>query len=234
MLLLLFAQLNASGEVILIDFGNDLSYRGASIASPDGNGNYWNSVHSGAYYANMVDTANNTTTIDFGFGSVGGSDYYNGPAGALQGASNSVYNSVALGNLGVDEAVYDWYKDSTFTIQGLDPMKTYNLTFFGSHKYDVPGISTYTVCTSNDYLTAVASTTLAHNNESINTFEWQHNQDRVATINGVSPQYANSLWIRADGYINAMQIEVIPEPATLGLVAGMGSCILIARRMLLM
>ncbi|MDF7824122.1 PEP-CTERM sorting domain-containing protein [Pontiellaceae bacterium B12227] len=226
-------------EVILVDFGNDSSYRGASVdaggAGIDENGNHWNSVWSGAYYSNMTDKDGNTTAIDFGFSSAGGSDYFNGPSGSTADPTATVYDGVALGNLGADEAVYDYYAgNNTFTIQGLDPTKTYNLTFYGSHKYDTPGTSTYTVFTSNDYSTVVGSVGLAHNNESINGFEWQHNENRVVTISGLSPQYANSLWVESDGYINAMQIEVIPEPATLGLVTALGFGVLFVRRMFML
>jgi hypothetical protein len=234
---LLLIQVQA--EVILVDFGNDSSYRGASVsaggAGIDENGNHWNSVWSGAYYANMKDKDGNAPTIDVGFGTrVGGTDYFNGPSGGTADPTATVYNGAALGNLGADEAVYDYYRDSNFTIQGLDPTKTYNLTFYGSFKYNLAayptGESSYTLYSSNDYSTVVSSATLAHNDESITGFEWNHNQDRTVTISGVSPQFANSLWVGVDGVINAMQIEVIPEPATLGMVASLGFGVLVVRR----
>ena len=56
-------NLATQGETILVDFGNDLSYRGASTPSPDGNGNYWNSVWSGAYYPGLTDKAVNRCNI---------------------------------------------------------------------------------------------------------------------------------------------------------------------------
>ncbi|MCX7005343.1 MAG: hypothetical protein NTV22_19020, partial [bacterium] len=78
---------------VLIDFGNDLSYRCHSTANPDVNGNYWNSVWSGAYYSNMINADGTPGTMAFGFGTVGGVDSYNGPAGATdaQGTPNDMY-----------------------------------------------------------------------------------------------------------------------------------------------
>lgn len=231
--------LPSKGEIILIDFGDDSSWRGLSVAGGvDENGNSWNSVWSGAYYTDLTAADGGATAVDFGFGTAaGGTDSYNGPAGdtsagAAASVGNTAFNPGALGLLGATNAVFDYYNDTTFTIQGLDATKTYNLTFFGSHKYDIPGTSTYTLFSSNDYVTAVASTTLAHNQASTTGWEWEHNQDQVATINGVSPQFADSLWIKVDGYINAMQIEVVPEPATFALFGLVGGGMLIARRRL--
>ena len=124
----------AYGAPILIDLGTPPSYRSVETPSPDGNSNYWNSVHSGAYYPDLVDSTGAATAIDFGFDSVVGTDSYNGPAGATDGLTQAEIiaatdiDAVALGDLGVREAAADFYVSSTFQIQGLDPTKTYNLT----------------------------------------------------------------------------------------------------------
>jgi len=224
---------------VLIDFGNDSSYRCHSTANPDTNGNYWNSVWSGAYYANMLNADGTVGTIAFGFGStVGGVDSYNGPAGATDGSgtpnylyTNAVINAAALGDLGIQSAAFDFYVSSTFTLQNLDPSKTYNLTFFGSHKYNANNTTIYYVCSSQDYntATAVASASLL---VGVNA---DHNQDKVAVISNMAPQWANSLWIKFQGsaggagYLNAMKIDVIPEP--LALVGGVVVLGLAARRL---
>lgn len=218
----------AQADPVLIDFGNDSSYRGLSVVNPDQNGNYWNSVKSGQYWPGLVDINGTTSTVAFGFGSAAGTDSYNGPAGATSTDTNSAnyyvtkvtnttFDAVALGDLGATNAVFDFYASTnTFTIQGLDPAKTYTITFFASHKYTdaYGGLSTYTVYTSNDYSTVVASDTLAHNDEPIDgaSFAWRHNQDRTVSIENISPQYANSLWIKSVGYINALKIEEYVEP----------------------
>ena len=222
---------------ILLDFGNNASYRGHSTANPDVNGNYWNSVDSTVYWPNLLNADGTTSTIGFGFGSASGTDSYNGPAGDTsgQGTPNGLYtnayvNTVALGDLGIQAAVFDFYVSSTFTIQGLDPGSLYHLTFYGSHMYNTDNTTVYTVYTSNDYATAVASNSLLVGVANI------FNADKVVTISNVAPQWANSIWIGfkgsagGSGYLNAMRIEVVPEPAALALVLGGIAGVRLARR----
>ena len=222
------------GETILIDLGNDGTWRGASVVNPDVNGNYWNSVGYG-YVPGLVDTAGNATSVAYAPDGIGGTDSYNGPAGdtAAHPATigNTLINAAALGDLGVIEAAYDFFDNGAFQIQGLDNTKTYNLTIFGSHKYDIPGISTYEIHTDNTYSSVVASTTLAHNDDSINDWEWEHNQDRVATITGVAPQTSDILYFKYTGFVNSIKLEAIPEPATLGWLSIAGAGLFFARRM---
>ncbi len=194
---------------ILVDFGNNSSFRGTNVVSPDVNGSYWNSIHAAAYASSMLNTTGGTTSVGLGFSSAGGSDYYNGPSGATQDPGAAAIDAAALGLLGIQEAAYDWYNSSTFTIQGLDPGLTYDLTFFGSRKYVTDATTIYTVYTSNDYATAVTSASL---NVRSPTQSWLHNSNTVVTITNVTPQYANSIWIGFDGsggnegYLNAMMI----------------------------
>jgi hypothetical protein len=59
-----------------------------------------------------------------------------------------------------------------------------------------------------------------------------HNSNTVVSINGLSPQFANSLWVgfagesgaAGSGYLNALEVRVIPEPGLLagGLLIGAG------------
>src|SRR6478736_1161731 len=71
----------ARSQTVLIDFGNDDSFRGATIHNPDANGSYWTSMRTGFFYQDLVDIHNIHTTIDFGFSTGVGTDSYNGPAG---------------------------------------------------------------------------------------------------------------------------------------------------------
>jgi hypothetical protein len=208
----------AGAQTILIDIGSDASYRGASVPNPDGNGNYWNSVWSGAFYQDIVDIGGNATPVDFGFSSATGTDYYNGPSGDIQDPTATVYDAAALGNLGVDEAVYDYYVTSRFEIQQLDPTKTYNLTFYGSHKFNSDPTTVYSVYTDNTYTALVDSASLdVHQPGS----PWLHNQDTNATISNLSPQASNILYVDfigssgGDGYLNVLQIEEVPGPSPL-------------------
>jgi hypothetical protein len=224
----------AGAGTLLVDLGNNDSYRGASVTNPDVNGNYWNSVWSGAYYPGLVDIDGNTTAINFGFSAATGTDYYNGPSGPTQDPAACVYDAVALGNLGVNEAVYDYYVTSRFEIQNLDPSMTYNLTFYGSHAFNDNPTTVYSVYTDNTYTTLVDSATLeVHEPGS----PWLHNQDTVVTISNLSPQTDNILYVdfrglgSGDGYLNAFQIDVIPEPGSLLLVAtGCGLVCVVRRR----
>lgn len=204
---------------IYIDFGNDSSYRGVSVVNPDENGNHWNSVHSGAFYADLIDVNGAATTVDFGFSSAGGTDYFNGPSGGTEDPTETVYDAVALGVFGADEAVYDYYVNSTFQIQGLDPAKSYDLSFFGSHKYNTDNTTVYTVYTDNTYSTEVTSVSLEVG------VGGAHNQDTIATLTGISPQSNGIIYVGFEGsagnngYLNAMSVAV-PEPSTMAAVLG--------------
>ncbi|HEX6961922.1 MAG TPA: hypothetical protein VF175_08655, partial [Lacipirellula sp.] len=140
---------SSAAQTVLIDFGTDNSFRGVSVPNPDANGNYWNSLAPGAFYQDLVDVDNAATTIDFGFSTPVGTDSFNGPAGVTsfpdptpaEIAATDI-DSAALGILGVTEAAMDFVagpdgadKRVRFEIQQLDPTKTYDLTFFASHKF---------------------------------------------------------------------------------------------------
>lgn len=150
----------AQAGSVLIDFGNNNSFRGTNVVNPDSNGNYWNSVWSGAYANNMLDKTGAATTIGLGFSTAGTTDYYNGPSGASQSLAAVSIDASALGDLGIAAAAYDYYASSTFVIQGLNTGKTYNLTFFGSRKYSTDAATIYTVYTGSNYATAVTSVSL--------------------------------------------------------------------------
>jgi len=210
---------SAAGQTILIDFGNASSWRGITTPSPDSKGHYWTSVWSGAYYPDLLDIDGNPTTVDFGFSIPGGTDSYNGPAGVTSNPPTPTeiaatdIDAAALGNLGIIEAVIDFYDSSSFEIQGLDPTKTYNLIFFGSHKYSDDDTTVYAVYTDGTYTSMADSVTLkiadAPNSP-------QHNRDRVAVMADVEPQAGNILYVRFFGanghlgYLNCMQIEEAP------------------------
>ncbi|WP_425399540.1 hypothetical protein [Aeoliella sp.] len=204
----------AIGQTILFDLGNDLSYRGASVTNPDPNGNHWNSVWSGAFYNGVVDISGNATNIDFGFSSATGNDSYNGPAGdtTIFGPGDTVYDAGALGNLGVNEAVYDYYVNSTLQIQNLNPGKTYDLTFYGSHKYNDDNITRYTLYSDATFTNPIASVDLEVGVGNA------HNQANVARLTGVAPQADNQLYIGfegtngGNGYLNAMRLEEAAPP----------------------
>jgi hypothetical protein len=191
-------------QVILVDFGNDSSYRGTNVANPDVNGRYWNSVQSSNYYANLVDQTNATTTVDLGFDYAYGTDSFNGPGG--------VFDAGSLGPLGVTNAVNDYYVNSRFQIQSLDTGRTYRLTFFGSHKFSPDDSTVYSLHQDANYTQAVRSVSL---NVQVPGSPSQHNSNTVAVLTNVTPQANGRLYIKfegstgSNGYLNAMMIEAL-------------------------
>lgn len=219
----------ARAQTVLVDFGSDTSYRGLSVINPDTNGNYWNSLQPGVLVENLVDIANAATTIDVGWDTPVGTDSYNGPAGPTGPAdvkadlrNNDLpftdIDSEALGLLGgALDAAFDFAAGPSLTdnrvrfqIQGLDPSKTYDLSFFGSHIFSLNTNTVYSVYTDNTYTTQVASVSLAVQDSAM---PWLHNRDQIAEISGLSPQTDNILYVQfvgdagAEGYLNDLLIE---------------------------
>jgi hypothetical protein len=234
---------SANAQKILFDLGATGDYRSVSVPNPDPNGHYWNSVSSCCFFPGLLDTNGNATAVNFGFVTAAGNDSYNGPAGPtdpppfLQYLSLTTINAAALGDLGVKEAAFDFYTNGKMTIGNLDPSKKYTLTFFGSHQYNGGSdinlnTTNYTSYTDNTFATSVASTSLVIGGEGL----W--NQDKVATLAGLTPQTGNTLYIGFKGaaplslgYLNAMELTVVPEPSTvLLLVSGVVGSMLAFRR----
>jgi hypothetical protein len=223
-------------QTVLIDFGDENTYRSLSVLAADSNGNYWNSVQPGLFIENLVDLDNAATTIDLGWDTALGFDSYNGPAGPTGPADNKQdlrdidlpftdIDAVALGNLGGDlEGPFDYVtaagpeiadKRVRFQIQGLNAAQTYTLTFFGSHSFSDDSNTVYSVFTDNTYTTLVDSVDLEVRDP---TEFWLHNRDKVATLSDLSPQTDNILYVQFVGafdnlgYLNALQIEASAAP----------------------
>lgn len=206
-------------QTILIDLGNDLSNRGADVINPDNAGNFWNSIWAAQFYTDLLDTEGATTTVDIGFVSVEGTDSNNGPAGTNQDPALVVIDTEALGNLAVNEAVYDWYAStgSSLVIQGLDTNRTYTLTLFGSRMFGQSTTTVYTVYTDSAFTQAVASASL---DVLVPGSPWLHNSNLVAVITNLSPQADFGLYIGfagengGNGYLNAMCLRGYNIPIT--------------------
>jgi len=211
-----------AGPAVLIDFGNNDSYSGVSQIGADSNGNFWNSVWSGAFYANLVDTTGTATAINFGFTTPGNTGSYNGPAGVTSNPLTLAeidaveIDSYLLGPLGgAKRGAIDFYVDSTFQIQGLDPNKTYQLAFFGSHKYNNNNVTRYTTYTDDTSTVPVSSVDLL-----VGVFG-AHNQGQVAVLDNVSPQQNGIIYVgftgaddAGSGYLNTMMVVEIPSSGT--------------------
>lgn len=235
---------SANAQKVLIDFGTNLSFRGASTVNPDSNGNTWNNYIPGAFVTDLKDIANVATTIDFGpeLGFGVGTDSYNGPAGdtatppTSANVPNTDIDAVALGNLGVLTAAFDYAASpgpdvagetaanlTRFQIQGLDPLKSYSLDLFGSHKFNVDDTTVYSVFNDPAYSSLVGTANLQVHTPGM---PWLHNRDTVAKIGGLTPDANGILYLQfvgatgAQGFLNSMQITSVPEPNSLLLLTG--------------
>lgn len=237
----------SAAQTVLVDFGNNASFRGASVSNPDTLGNYWNSIAPGAFVTDMVDIANNPTTIDLGFSTPVGTDSFNGPAGVTsfpptpaEIAATDV-DTVALGLLGGSLAgPFDFAASpggldnrTRFELQQLDPTKRYNLTFFGSHKFSDDDATVYSVYTDNTYTTLVASGSL---NVQTPGSPNLHNRDKVLVLSNLAPQTGNILYVQFVGangnlgYLNDLLITAVPEPASVLLLMGCSAAMLLGAR----
>jgi hypothetical protein len=223
-------------QTVLIDFGNDTTYRSLSVLNPDTNGNYWNSIQPGLFVENLVDLDYITTTIDVGWDTPVGFDSYNGPAGPTGPGDDKQalrendlpftdIDSVALGNLGgAWEGPFDYItgpgpelpdKRVRFQIQGLNPAQSYTLTFFGSQSFAEDLETVYSVYTDSTYTTLVDTVSLEVRDP---VDFWLHNRDSVATLSNLSPQTDNILYVQFVGstgklgYLNDIQIEASAVP----------------------
>lgn len=230
----------ANAQSLLLDFGTDTTFRGISVVNPDTNGNYWNNIATGAFYVDLVDKTGAPTTIDFGFSTPVGTDSYNGPAGDTSAGvpasiGNTDIDAAALGDLGVVNAAFDFFAEinARFEIQGLDPAKTYNLSFYGSHKFNADASTVYSVYTDNTYTTLVDSTSLSVHQSGM---PWLHNRDTVATLTGLAPQTSNILYVQFTGsagdlgYLNSLRITAVPEPTSALLLASTVGLVVARRR----
>ena len=219
-------SMKAVGQTVLLDFGDNSSWRGVSVANPDVNGNYWNEIHPGAYFPNLIDTGNNITTVAFGFDGVGGAvspDSYNGPAGATTDpltpteiAATDI-DAVAMGMLGITNAAIDYVTGVgvKFQIQQLDPTKKYNLTFYGSHKYNSDSNTIYSVYSESTYTALIGQTNLSVYQPGS---DWLHNRNQTVTISNLTPPADGIFYVNfvgslgGAGYLNSLQVSVVAHP----------------------
>lgn len=225
----------AKAETLLVDFGNNVSFRGVSVPAPDLNGHYWNSLQPGPFYPNLIDITGAATPIGLGYTTGVGTDSYNGPAGptsnpptAAEIAATDI-DAVALGNLGVKEAAIDFAaspgglnNNTRFEISGLNPAQKYTLTIYGAHEFSDDDSTVYSAYGDAGYTTLLSSASLLIQTPGS---PWLHNRDKVATLSGLSPSATGSLYMNFvgangnQGYLNSFQLTGVPEPSSLLLLA---------------
>ncbi|MEY2852723.1 MAG: hypothetical protein RL549_1422, partial [Verrucomicrobiota bacterium] len=126
----------------LLDIGRSNAdggwYGGLTPASPDTNGNYWNTLDIGKYAGSMKDKTNGVTSWGTGFINTNNPTFswYNGPAGDNTAAWS--INEAALGDLGNKDAAFDFVKGTNIrmSLGGLTSGKKYRLNFYCSRRWE--------------------------------------------------------------------------------------------------
>lgn len=215
---------------VLVDFGTVAKRHavdgvGANVA--DSNGNYWSHITGAAdNNTNLLSTAGTASGIGLEVSNFTGPGDYNGGASPDAGLNDGLFAYTDV----TDDALF--FVDSlapTVTLSGLDSGKTYNLVFHGARVTSSVRTTTYATFGTN--------ITLQTSGADVGGAGVNWNDDTVARIEGITGVESTVINLSATGgfgYINAMEIEVIPEPATLGLVMGVGCGILFVRRRFMM
>jgi hypothetical protein len=212
-------------KTVLLDIGRSNAdggwYGGASPASPDANGNYWNTLDIGKYAGSMIDKTGSATSIGAGFIDINNPIFttYNGPAGGGT-VTDVTINSAALGDLGVKEAAFDYVHGTNIrmSIGGLVAGKQYRFNFFSSRRYEGDPSTTISVYSDNtfDAGAKLNEGTIANRSSTQGVV---HNADTLLTLDNLTPT-GTSLFINivgsagGAGALNALSIQELNIPAT--------------------
>jgi hypothetical protein len=207
---------------VLIDFGPSDDINGRATASPDVNGNYWNSwrplpggtAHTPpiTFPGTIVDTANNATSISLtetnSFDSNGRNN------GGLLAPDAGL-----LGDFAINTATEDYWFESTggaaIRISGLEPGLMYNLRMFGTRESTSTRITRYTVTDANgDH-----SVELQTSGAGIGTGGYDGNNDTIVGLYNLMPTAAGELYLDVAivtggfAYLGILEITAILDVA---------------------
>jgi len=212
-----------NGQKLKINFANFWQ------PAPDGDAagfNYWNHFATPNDGFNNV-TGNTTDMIDSTGGAVSGVSLTAADWDGNAWNGGAVWAGNDLAEVGQDQSSNFWwgFGGETITIQGLDAGLTYNVRAYALEPNDVPGAGVITEISLNESL--INGGMRGDRWVSTSTpYEWTGmsaaNGNLAFTVTGPNP------------VINAIVIEAIPEPATLGLVALFGGGIVFIRKRLML
>lgn len=223
-LTVIFTVASASAQTILIDFGGGAN----PTASPDANSNYWNNLVAPSNgTATLVSTTNATTGI-----SVAVTDAFDnsGPSPYATLTGNA-----SLGDLNIGTAISDYFYVTSssignLTFSGLNATKTYTFTIFGTRNATETRTTNYSLIGGNS-----GNASLVVSGTNLGGAGINYNTGNLAVISSISPNGSNEILLTVStastyGYISALQIDVVPEPAVAVLVLGGMGALLVWRR----
>jgi len=209
-------------KTVLLDIGRSNSdggwYGGLTPASPDNNGNYWNTLDIGKYAGSMKDKTNGATSWGAGFINTNNPTFYwyNGPAGDNTAAWS--INEAALGDLGNKDAAFDFVKgiNVRISLDGVTSGKKYRLNFYCSRRWEGDSSTTISVYGDNTFDSTVKLAEGTAANRSA-TQGWVFNADTFLTLDNLTPTgtsfYVNIVGANGgEGVLNAMSIQELDVP----------------------
>jgi len=221
-------ETRAGAQTILVDFGQNLGTSVGTITPSPSSGNYWNNFSTGTTIA-LIDTTNAATGGNLTFTT--GYAFNSSAMGVNTG-------DASLGNLNVSTAIMDAVfttdavTGNTFKLTNLNPAKTYTFKLFGSRSaIDPIRVTTYTATGGNSL-----SGNLTTSGTGIGTGSVNYNTGNFTTFVGITPDVNNEIFINYKvnsggfAYLNALQIDVVPEPSTWALLAFSLTIVMVFRR----
>lgn len=224
--ILLSASATASAQIILVDFG-----AGNNPMDPgDDPANTWNNVSESVATSNtgqlvdLITTTNAPSDIDlFMVARFNGSNI-NGTPTSVQYPSDATRDSL-FGNTELFGGLSNIFPE--FRLASLDPLLTYNITFYASRL----GVSDNR---ETQYTVTGSSTGMVFLNIA-------NNVDNQVTLFGVSPSALGEISIRLTPgpannnanhftYLGVLRLEAIPEPSSAILIAGGATLLGLMRR----
>lgn len=206
----------ACGDYILIDFGPAAA---GSYTNFDGT-HYWNNVGGNETITSLRDSQNTLSGVQLSVAGATGVNTWNAgetPDPNLNGglfAFDSVTRDGLYNNAGVTASV---------TLSNLSISATYNLVLYGSRQ-DFERYTTYTVgAQSVELQTGYTTGTGFNSNHVVSLSGLAPDANGVITMTFNGNAAPGGAGATAFSYLNAMEIQVVPEPGTLGF-ALLGGC----------